>query len=384
MNTKDSLKSMLNERNLMPVWEESRSDRTENQSCWAAKRKEILNLLCEEEYGFMPKQHDSLRWEVLEEDTSFCAGKATLQKVLLTAAFGTDSFSFPIYAAIPNAPGKHPFFVLINFSDKVPDKYLPSEEICDRGYGVISFWCEDVAADDAKHSGVSDELKELLLRCYNLKAAAFPDAPLSPDEPALHPGNRFGKIRLWAWAASRAMDYACSLDSLDAGRAAVVGHSRLGKTALLAGALDERFSCVISNDSGCSGAAISRGKVGERIQNITDVFDYWFCPNYKNYAEKEETLPFDQHFLLAAIAPRKVYVASAAEDLWADPVSEFLSCAAASEIYEKLGLKGLVCPDRLPEAGEHFHEGNIGYHLRKGTHYLSREDWNLFMDYLDQ
>ena len=100
--------------------------------------------------------------------------------------------------------------------------------------------------------------------------------------------------------------------------------------------------------------------------------------------KKRKPCPSTSIFCWLPSPPRKVYVASAAEDLWADPVSEFLSCAAASEVYEKLGLKGLVCPDRLPEAGEHFHEGNIGYHLRKGTHYLSREDWNLFMDYLDK
>lgn len=180
------------------------------------------------------------------------------------------------------------------------------------------------------------------------------------------------------------MDYAYTLDCFDFNRAAVVGHSRLGKTALWAGALDERFTHVISNNSGCSGAAITRQKKGERIRDIIRVFSRWFCDNYQKYVDKEELLPFDQHFLVAAIAPRKVYVASAIEDEWADPVSEFLSCYAASEVYEKLGLKGFISSDRLPEAGEYFHEGNIGYHLRKGTHYLSREDWNLFMDYMEK
>lgn len=167
-------------------------------------------------------------------------------------------------------------------------------------------------------------------------------------------------------------------------RASVVGHSRLGKTALLAGALDERFSCVISNNSGCSGAAVSRGKEGETIRHITTAFDYWFCENYQKYADKEDTLPFDQHFLLAAIAPRRLYVASASDDLWADPVSEFLGCFAANEVCDKLGIKGLVSKDRLPLAGEYYHDGTIGFHLRKGSHYLGREDRNLFMDYLEK
>ena len=154
-----------------------------------------------------------------------------------------------------------------------------------------------------------------------------------------------------------------------------------GKTALVTGATDERFAMAHSNDSGCSGAAITRGKVGESTAKICEVFPYWFCENYKKYADNEDAMPFDQHYLIASIAPRKAYVASAIEDTWADPSHEMLACVAASETYENAGLTGFVCEDRLPETGDRFHEGNIGYHLRAGTHYFGREDWLISMEY---
>ena len=187
---------------------------------------------------------------------------------------------------------------------------------------------------------------------------------------------------IWAWAASILRDYAETLDYLDHERCAVIGHSRLGKTALVAGMIDERFKIAISNDSGCSGAALSRDKLGEDIDFICNRFPFWFCENYYKYKRNEHKLPFDQHFLLASIAPRRVYVASAEEDLWADPMSEYLSCFAASEVYEKLGLKGFVAEEKPPAEDSFYHAGEIAYHIRRGKHYLSRKDWNYYMDYI--
>lgn len=356
------LKELYNKRGLMPVW-------NENEKSWQERKAEIIKLLLEEEYGFLPRTHDNLTWKKETENPNFCGGKVTLTKIKLTAHFGETKYSFPIYTSIPNTEGKHPYFVYISFSKQIPDQYLPIEEICDRGFAVVSFDYQSVTEDyDKQPTGndCPDILKHILF------------SGIKKQE------NHSGKIAMWSWAASRAMDYAQTLDCLDRSRAAVAGHSRLGKTALLTGALDERFACAISNNSGCSGAAISRKKDGETIKRITDVFGYWFCGNYKKYADNEANLPFDQHFLLAAIAPRKVYVASAVEDIWADPNSEFLSCCAANEVYEKLGVKGFVNHGRLPEIGETFHEGNIAYHLRSHGHHLGRTDWNLFMDYMER
>lgn len=357
------LKELCKERGLMPVWEDTAKD-------WNLRRSEIIQILCDEEYGSVPDSFEKVLFEVQKEEPDFCAGKATLREVKITTVFQEKTFSFPVYASLPNTDEKHPFFIFINFRPDVPDRYLPVEELIDRGFAVISFCYHDVTVDDGAampKGGINPEdLHELL----------FADTEKAP--------HHSGKIALWAFAASRAMDYAETLDCLDFNRAAVIGHSRLGKTALLAGILDERFTHVISNDSGCSGAAVTRLKKGERIADITSRFPHWFCENYQNYAGREEALPFDQHFLLAAAAPRKVYVASAAKDEWADPDSEYLSCFAASEVYEKLGLPGFISPDRLPKAGEGFQEGTIGYHLRKGSHYLSREDWNHYMDFLSR
>jgi hypothetical protein len=191
---------------------------------------------------------------------------------------------------------------------------------------------------------------------------------------------------MWSWACSRCLDYAAQAlsDKLDLNRAFVTGHSRLGKTALVTGMLDTRFACALSNDSGCSGAALARGTIGETVEQITTRFPFWFSPAYTKYNGRENTMPFDQNFLIAAQAPRPVHIASAEEDTWADPASEFLSGYAASSVYEKLGLNGLCTPDRLPQVDDVYPAGCIGYQMRPGLHYLSRQDWQRACAFLDQ
>ena len=178
------------------------------------------------------------------------------------------------------------------------------------------------------------------------------------------------------------MDYIETLNEIDKENIAIVGHSRLGKTALLTGAFDERFKYTISNDSGQSGAAISRNKVGEKIKCICERFPYWFCDNYKKYSDNEDILPFDQHYLLSLIAPRNLYIASASKDLWADPKSEFLCGVETNSVYELYNKKGLVHENKYPAPDTKLLGGCIGYHLREGSHYLSRYDWNIFIEYI--
>ena len=327
-------------------------------------KNEIINLLLREEYGFLPPSPYSVTAETISHDKNFCAGKAELLKLSLCCKASFGEFSFPVYYARQKEK-KHdvPCFIHINFRDLIPDRYQPTEEIISAGYSTLTFCYKDVTSDDGDFSN------GLAGKVYNQRER-------KPDE--------CGKIGLWAWAAMAVLDYAQTLDELDRKRISVVGHSRLGKTALLAGALDERFYCAISNDSGCSGAALSRETRGETVANIVDVFPFWFCENYKKYVNNESALPFDQHFLIAANAPHKVYVASANEDQWAYPPNEYLSCVAASKSFEAAGLTGFVHPERLPNIGEYFHDGNIAYHLRAGTHYLGRDDWNLFIKYLSE
>ncbi len=322
-------------------------------------RDEMLNILFDQQYGYIPAAPSKVSYSV-EENTvfNFCAGKAVLNKVTMSCEINGKAFSFPFYLTLPTAEGKHPFFVHINFRDLVPDRYMPTEELVDNGFAILSFCYLDVTSDDGDFTN-------------GLAGVLYEDGKRGPTDA--------GKIAMWAWAAHRVMDYAQTLDNvLDLNNAIVCGHSRLGKTALLAAATDERFTVGYSNDSGCSGAAISRITTGENVKDICTVFPYWFCENYYRYMENEDNMPFDQHYLLASIAPRKVVIGSASKDFWADPVAEQLSCFAASPAFKN----GFVCPDRKAEAGEEFFEGDVGYHLRPGLHYFSREDWLKLIKYV--
>lgn len=323
-------------------------------------RQEMLNILQEEEYGYLPPEPERISWKVEPNYISeFCAGKATIDKVTATCQINKKEFSFPFYVSIPVADKKCPFFIHVNFRDSVPDLYMPTEELIDHGFAVLSFGYEDITKDN-------DDFTD------GLAGVLYKNGVRRPDEA--------GKIAMWAWAAQRVMDYAQTLEHLlDMEYAVICGHSRLGKAALLAGATDTRFQFVYANDSGCSGAALARKNTGERISNICTQFPFWFCENYKNYMDAEENMPFDQHYLVAAIAPRKVLIGSASNDPWADPVSEFLCCAASGEAFE-----GFVCEDRLPEVGECFFKGKIGYHLREGLHYFGREDWLRLIEFIKE
>lgn len=314
-------------------------------------RQQMLSVLLSQEYGHLPEAPRDLSFTEEPGCGPSFGGKAVCSRITAACTVKGKPFSFPFLATIPTAPGKHPFFVHINFRPEVADYYQPIEEILDNGFAVLSFCYNDVTRDN---NDFTDGLAGVL----------FENGLRGPEDP--------GKIALWAWAAQRVMDYAQTRsDVLDLSRAIVCGHSRLGKTALLAAATDERFTCAYSNESGCSGAAISRGKEGETVEKICTVFPYWFCENYTQYMGKEDTMPFDQHYLVASIAPRKVCIGSAAKDLWASPVAEQLCCFAASPAFET----GFDCPDRPAEIGETFFDGHIGYHLRAGDHFFSREDW---------
>jgi len=329
---------------------------------WSARREELVNLFREHVYGFAPPPPQRVQGVVVQVERRAWAGKAEHREISLQFETPKGLFSFPVHLVLPYSAERLPLGVYIAFERYPCGKYGPIEEIVDSGYAIATFCYQDVSRDceDNFTSGL---------------AAMYPRS----DMP-----NEWGKISLWAWAASRVLDYVLTLEEVDPYRVFSVGHSRLGKTSLWAAAQDERFRAAVVNNSGCSGAAITRGKVGERIADIVRAFPYWFCRNYHQYRGREEELPVDQHQLVAAVAPRLVYISSAEEDTWADPRSEFLAAVAASDAYELLGLQGLVYPNRFPEPGDFFHEGRIGYHLRSGTHFLSREDWQQFFKYLDR
>lgn len=321
-------------------------------------REQMLAILHSQVYGHLPPRPEQLSFtrEVLGAPTF--GGKAECTRVTAHFTLHGKPFSFPFHATVPTAPGRHPFFVHINFRPEVADYYQPIEEILDSGFAVLSFDYNDVTRDDGDFT-------------QGLAGLLFTGGTRGPEDP--------GKIALWAWAAQRVMDYAKECDVLDLSCAVVCGHSRLGKTALLAAATDTRFAFAYANESGCSGAAISRGKTGETVADICRVFPYWFCENYPNWAGREPEMPFDQHYLVAAIAPRKVLIGSAALDGWACPAAEQLCCFAAASAFET----GFPCPPRPAEVGETFFDGHIGYHLRGGDHFFSREDWQKLIRFVN-
>ncbi len=319
------------------------------------RRKEILSILSNEIYGTAPEYNGSVRASVIKRKEKQYAGKGTQTSLLLTVDTDKGEFSFPIVEVVPSGEGKYPTFVMLNFRPDVPDKYLPVEELLDAGCAVVRIHFNDVSADK------NDDFSSGLAAMYDRKKYTW------------------GKIRMWAWAASRVMDYLETQDYVDMTRVGVVGHSRLGKTALVAAAYDTRFTLSCSNDSGCAGSAITRNKLGETVKNICERFPYWFCEKYHGYSDRESELSFDQHFLIGAIAPRRVSIGSAIEDTWADPDSEYLSACAASPAWEIFGKEGLVHPDRLPRVDDDFFEGEVTYHLRAGTHFFSHTDWKYYI-----
>ena len=263
---------------------------------------------------------------------------------------------------IPNKEGKHPAFVNIAYHYDIANEYTPAEEIIDRGYALFSFCYENATRNN-------DDFCNGIAKYLVSKRRAK---------------DKSGKLGLWAWAAMRIMYYIWKLDTIDKENVAVIGHSMLGKAALIAGGYDERFKYVISNNSGCSGAAISRGKSGESIEKITESFPFWFSKRYVEDAGRVKNFDFDQHFLLALCVPRHILIGSAEDDLWSDPTSEFLSLLAVNEAYRIYGKAGLVHNREIPTARCVLGEGDSAYHIRHGSHYLSREDWNVYMDYIDK
>ena len=334
--------------------------RIKTASDFDANRDKIKNMLQKEQYGMIPQAPSSMRVEPVESHEKFFAGKCVYTRYTLYAETERGETAFPFVSLIPKTEKPCPAFVFINFEDDMPCKRAPSEEIIDRGFAVFSFCYTDVATDDNNFKAKCAKQ----LSCGRRRSDAT------------------GKIAMWAWAAMRVMDYVMTLTEIDRDNIAVIGHSRLGKTALLTGAFDDRFKYVISNNSGASGAALARGKVGENITAITNTFPFWFCPRYKKYRGHEYELPFDQNSLLALTVPRHLIVGSAKEDRWADPKNELLSIYSVNEVYELFGMRGLVVDDGALEAPTTYGGGDACYHVRLGKHCLSRYDWNVYMDYI--
>lgn len=321
---------------------------------WKQRRIEMLSLFENEVYGERPPDNIKVEGKIVSTN-NILRGKAILKTVKLTLSRKNKEVEFPIKMYLPNTNSS--MSVFIGYRLYGSDTII-LDSIISRGYGVVDIINNyiDTDIDDGFKNGANQ---------------------LFPPE---RNNASVGTIAIWAWGLLRVMYYLQTDKKID--KAFVLGHSRNGKTALWAGANDLRFSMVISNNSGCAGAALSKRRFGETVEIINNAFPHWFCGNFKNYNNQESKLPVDQHQLIALIAPRPIYIASAAGDDWADPKGEFLSCLHASPVYKLLGMEGLpTC--KMPPANTPVH-GFIGYHIRSGKYDLTSYDWQQYMDFADE
>ncbi|MHA1792830.1 MAG: glucuronyl esterase domain-containing protein [Promethearchaeota archaeon] len=377
-------------------------ERVNDSKEWeSSRRKEILTLFREHVYGKAPKEKMNGRgFTIQDEDYANLDGLATKKEVSIPLVSTQDSPLMHLVVYIPNAYIKQneaaPLFLGLNFRGNhsiskrkdiiIPDSYTRWSNEPEK---------ERKKLEHERGSRASKwPIKFIIEQGFAVATACYHD--IVPDRPdgiplGIHPyfykedqekpaEDEWGAIGAWAWGLSKALDYFQEDKDVDAHRVIVFGHSRLGKTALWAAANDPRFCGVISNNSGCGGAALFRRKVGETIRLINEGFPHWFCRNFRRYNDNEDALPVDQHMLLGLIAPRPLYVASASQDLWADPIGEFLSSVHASPVFELLGVQGLV-EKKFPELNVPIKIGNIGYHLRRGRHDITLFDWKHYVDF---
>jgi hypothetical protein len=347
--------------------------KVDSAEMWTGERRpEILELFRVNVYGRAPVGRPlDLTFEVTERDADALGGLAVRENVTISFSGPGGRAAIRILVFRPRAAtGPAPCFLHIMHRMRPPvdpasvsSPYWPVERIVARGYATVAYAPGeiDADADDGFRGGVHGIF----------------------DPPSGRARDAWGTISAWAWGASRVLDYLSTDPAIDSTRVAVIGHSRSGKAALWAGAQDERFALVVSNNSGSTGAAMARGKTGERVADINRQFPHWFCENYHAFGGREEELPVDQHLLLALVAPRPLSVASGSQDGWADPASEFRSCVLASPVFELLGFRGVGALD-YPQPDTTLHTGRIGYHVRPGRHGLLEYDWERHLDFADR
>jgi dienelactone hydrolase len=366
---------------------------------WEAKRRpELKELFQHYMYGRYPAKPEKVIAKVRFEDAKAFGGKGTLREVEIT--FGPPEWpKIYLLVAVPNGKTPAPCFVGMNFQG---NHCL----VADERVRITPEWCypntpgvKNNRATDAGRGKVLDvwPFEQILEKGYAV--ATFYNGDIQPDRPNVNEGLRkvlpkpegeargdeTATVMSWAWGVHRAVDFLTTDKSIDAKRLAVVGHSRLGKTALLAGALDDRIAVVIPHQSGCGGSGPSRSKndKAETVKRINTSFPHWFCPNFKAFNDDVTKLPFDQNSLVALCAPRPVLLTNAEEDQWANPGGQFDVLKAAAPAYELYDVAKPVVADKMPESGKLAAE-RLGYFIRAGKHSMTPDDWKVFTDYADK
>jgi hypothetical protein len=360
---------------------------TDGTVWWHERRPEILSMFEQEEYGKTPGTKYALSFEVVSADSFAYGGTAVRKEIRIYFSSDKQGPSMLLLMYLPKKQTAVPVMLGLNFDGNhtIAD---------DPGITVTNSWKE------AEHKRGEDSLswpvESILVRGFGLATVYYGD--IDPDfddgfRNGVHPlfyspgqtrpgAGEWGSIGAWAWGLSRALDYLETDNAVDPKKVVVVGHSRLGKAALWAGAQDQRFAIVVSNNSGCGGAALSKRIFGETVAGINNAFPHWFCARFSYYSNNEAALPLDQHMLIALMAPRPVYVASAEEDRWADPKGEFLGAKFADPVYKLLGKEGLPVTEMPPVNKPVM--GTIGYHIRSGGHDITSYDWDRYLDFAEK
>ncbi len=370
---------------------------------WEARRKELIETISNIEYGCRPELDYEVKYELLSREIAL-EGKA--ERIITNICVSTElgSFSYPLYTFLPTTGEKYPATLLICSQSRVlaPQKlpegfslddlpklfekmniimdgpmdlggpsraldmavdmdngHWPVPMMIEKGHAISGFYAMDAQPDDGKFVdglttifGTTKERKE----------------------------NEWGVLAIWSFAARCALDYLITLPEIESNSIGITGHSRCGKAALWAAVTDERFAWVMPNNSGCCGAAQLRGKHGENMTSINLMMPYWFAPAFGKFVGREDELPFDQHTVLALVAPRLLHVASGSLDFWADPEGEHHSLVLASEVYELYGNSKMPIEFLKPDTS--IEVGAVGYHLRKGPHLLTEYDWNCLVEHV--
>lgn len=344
-------------------------ERVRTKEQWFKQRApELKELFQHYMYGYLPAVPAKVECKVEREDKAAFDGKATIREVSI-ALGPADWPKFQLQLIVPNQRERRrpvPVFLGLSFTNnpnilKSPPSW-PVDLLLERGYALATI----------KHNNVS------------------PDLAAAKDALFLRFGNRgtergpqdWATIAAWAWGLHRAVDYLATDPDIDQARIAVLGHSRLGKAALVAAAFDTRIALAIPHQAGCGGSAPSRGKSGESVKQINDRFPHWFNGTFKEFNDRPDRLPFDQHCLVALVAPRPVLFSNAEEDTWANPAGQFQVLQAADPVYRFLGAGGLDAR-QIPEAGKLL-DSTLGYFIRPGKHSTTRDDWRTFLAFADK
>jgi hypothetical protein len=350
---------------------------------WEQRRRpEILELYRKYIYGRVPENAPAARASVVSVDPKALGGTAERKVVMIRFGEGADAPFIRLIMYLP-AGRTAPVPVLLHMTfwgDSAPPprptppptaaprpriaELGPIADILARGYGYAFYRYANLQPDtaDARKSGV-------------LALTEAQGSVPAPDE--------WGTISVWAWGASRALDYLQGDPEVDGKRVALIGHSRLGKTALWAGAQDPRFALVLSSCGGELGSSLSRRDYGETVDDLVRRYSWQFAPSFRQWSGRWNDMPVDAHMLIALNAPHPVMITGGSEDKWADPRGEFLAEFAAGPVYRLLGRKDIGATE-MPGLDEFVDSGDLAFRYHDGPHAIMPDDWKVFLDYADR